>query len=209
MKTLAQIDSKFTNHYKGLLEIQRHIYEHLKNYAFDLEEDEITKAVIQRMESFWLFNVHNCNDLDRQINTVAADFFTETCLLFIKALAKQKGIDVFSERPISNIEHKTKMRPDISFWRNDQLLAVIELKVSDGYKGKHLPSHLEDRKSQIKEIWPDAFFGAVVYWNCFNQKNAIDPNFIGLLNFSKDNRHKPTGKTIDGLLKKLFEAVEK
>jgi len=203
--SILQIDSPFVEQYRGLLETQRLINSQLATYPFDLEKNEITNAIIQRMDAFWYFNVNNCNDLGRKINTVSSDFFTESCLLFIKALANQRGIQVFSERNISGRNQKTNMRPDLSFWKNDELVAVIELKVSDGYKGKHMVQHLEDRKNNIRGIWPEAFFGAIVFWNCFQNYTEIDSNYIGLLNFSKHNNHEATGKTIEQLLKRLFD----
>ena len=136
MKSIVEIDSVFCNQYRSLLETQRMITKNLENYKFDLNTDEITQVVRHRMFSFWTFNVENCRDLGRSINTVAADFFTETCLFFLKQFFKQHDMEFFSERNILIEKSRKNIRPDISIWKNDQLIAVIELKVSDGWKGK-------------------------------------------------------------------------
>jgi hypothetical protein len=82
MGNLVDIDSAFCCQYKSLLDTQRGISEELKGYTFDLNKDEINQAVRKRMSSFWYFNVNNCKDLGLGVNTIAADFFTETCLFF-------------------------------------------------------------------------------------------------------------------------------
>lgn len=86
MGNLVDIDSAFCCQYKSLLDTQRGISEELKGYTFDLNKDEITQAVRKRMSSFWYFNVNNCKDLGLGVNTIAADFFTETCLFFFKTI---------------------------------------------------------------------------------------------------------------------------
>lgn len=62
-KTLLGIDSEFTTQYKGLLDIQRNIFEQLKHYQFDLSITEITDAIIARMDAFWFFNVNNNKEI--------------------------------------------------------------------------------------------------------------------------------------------------
>lgn len=204
---LTLLDSTFTNQYKSLLEIQRGITQQLEEYPFDLTKDEITQAVHQRMMAFWYFNVNNCKDLGREVNTVAADFFTETCLFFLKPLLRQKGLEVASERDIRKKNTNSKIiRPDLSIWKGDELVAVIELKVSNGWKGKFLTEHLDNRKKEIQKIWPEVFFGCIIFWNCFDKNGIAETNdhYIGLFARHEDHNHQPTGRTIEQLLVKAI-----
>lgn len=202
---LSNIDSPFIQQYKGLLETQRNISQALKSYPFDLSKDEITKAVYERMMAFWYFNVTNCKELDREVNSVAADFFTETCLFFLKPCLKQKGLDIVSEKDIRKVKSNTKViRPDLSIWKGDELVAVIELKVSDGWKGKTMTEHLDNRKKEIRQIMenPNLFFGAISFWNCFGEGiKTSDSEYIGLYEFAYDNNHRSTGNTIEQIVK--------
>lgn len=203
--TLLEIDAVFCNQYKTLLETQRGITRSLEGYKFDLDKDEITQAVIQRMFSFWQFNVRNCEDLGRNINTGASDFFTETCLFFIKQFFKQYDIDVFSEKNILKEKSRKNIRPDLSIWKDNQLIAVIELKVSDGWKGKGMLQHLEQRKNDIQQEWPNTFFGTISFWDCFSTiDNNLYPNYFGILIHDKNYNHQPTGKTIEQMLKTII-----
>lgn len=207
--TLTNIDSPFTNQYKGLLETQRNISLALNSYPFDLFNNEISTAVYERMMAFWYFNVKNCTDLGRKVNTSAADFFTETCLFFLKPCLVQKGLVVVSEKDIRREKNDRKeVRPDISIWKKkdpmvfDELVAVFELKVSDGWKGKTMTEHLDSRKKIIRDIWPGVFFGAISFWNCFGESgmSEANPNYIGLYQFDKGNNHRPTGRTIEQII---------
>jgi len=83
---------------------------------------------------------------------------------------------------------------------------VIELKVSDGWKGKTMTDHLDNRKKEITEIWPNVFFGAISFWNCFGKMGvaANNTNYIGLYNFKTDNNHEATGKTIEQLVRAIL-----
>lgn len=207
MKTsLLEIDLTFSNHYKSLLETQRKISSELKNYSFDLDKDEITQAVIERMRSFWYFNSNNCKDLNRQINSVASDFFTESCLFFLKLFFNQHGMEVFSEKNILKERGRKSIRPDLSIWKNNELIAVIELKVSDGWKGRNMQNHLEERKKVIQSIHPKVFFGAITFWNCFSDEDSlVYPDYFGLLKYDgKNKQHPKTGRTIEEMLKKII-----
>ena len=99
---LKEIDSKFTEHYRKLFEIQESVKKQLESYHYNLEANEITEAIIERMNAFWHFNSqNNWGLLDRRSNPVSADFFTETCLLFIKTYFESRyDVCVSSERNI-------------------------------------------------------------------------------------------------------------
>lgn len=201
---LLNIDSAFTKQYKELLEIQYDIYKKLKHYTFDLNKTEITDAIIARMDAFWYFNVKNNKDiLNRKTNTTAADFFTETCLLFIKSYFKEEdGYKVFSEENILHgREEKGIIRPDISIRKNNKLIAVIELKVSNGWKGAEMLPHLKDRESKILKNYPNIFFGVIAFWNFFNSEiDGWGNKYIGLKTYDEKNNHPKTNANIENMI---------
>lgn len=208
-ESLKTIDSLFTDQYKALLETQCNIYKKLVNYPFDLNKSEITEAIYERMMAFWYFNVHNCADLNREVNTQASDFFTETCLLFIKSYFNQKGLETVSERNImKDASGKTNIRPDISIWRDDELVAVIELKVSDGWKGKTMIDHLAEREKSIRAIHKNVFFGAIAFWNCFEDGYVAEKSqYIGLFKHNRENNHVFTGMKVEDILAKIEQCL--
>jgi len=208
---LLNIDRAFTNQYKNLFVLQQNIVEQLKNYPFDLSKTEITDAIIERMDAFWAFNFHNNNLLNRKVHTKADDFFTDSCLLFFKYYFEQKeGFIVTSEESIKLTEGEDQtIRPDILIKKNDERIAVIELKVSNGYKGKFIMSHLKDREDQFKKIHPKIFFGAVAFWNFFEaDTEGWGTKYIGLKNYDKKNDHPVTGALVENLISEIEETVK-
>ncbi|WP_312332843.1 hypothetical protein [Sphingobacterium sp.] len=207
-KDLVGLDRAFTNHYKELLDIQRVLYEQYKEYDFDLNKTEITEAVCQRMMAFWHFHYNNTHELlIRNVTTPAADFFTETCMLFFKVFFEQRySCRVRSEKSI--VKNKNAVRPDLSIWNSDEtkLLAAIELKVNDGWKRKDMETHLVDRESIVKYHYPNAYFGVISFWNFFNTE---DHNWrvrnVGLVTYDQNNSHPRT----DGLIEDIMKEIEK
>lgn len=202
---LISINSAFVNQYKGLLGIQSDIISQLKEYSFDLSKLEITEAIIERMDGFWYFHVNNNKDLlGRNANTIAADFFTETCLLFVKLYFNGRYV-VKSEANIDKGNRKS-IRPDISIWKDDKLMAVLEIKVSNGWKSKNMMEHLKEREIQLKGLYPNIFFGVIAYWNFFDME-AKDWNkkYIGLKTFDEKNQHPRTDASIEKILSQMEE----
>ena len=202
-QSLKTIDNEFTAQYRGLLDIQKSIKNKLETYPFDLSKTEITEAIIERMMAFWGFHVPNNKEiLGRKVNTTAADFFTETCLLFLMSVLGQRGFDVFSEKKLPG----TQIRPDISIWKGNKLLAVIELKVSNGWRGIQ---HLEDRENQIKEHHKKAYFGVLSFWNFFDaDPNVWNTKYFGLLKHEKDYNYKRTDASVEKLILELIKHTE-
>ncbi len=204
---MKSIDSQFTEHYRALLGIQRRIKSKLEAYEFDLSGTEITKAIVNRMWAFWDFNVpKNKEILGREVNSTAADFFTETCLLFLKAVLGQKGFEVFSEKKLPDIGKK----PDVSIWKEGELCAVVELKVSDGWRGKAIMRHLEEREKLIKDAFPDVYFGVLAFWNFFDAgSKEWNKKYFGLQQHRSNHEHQPTDTSVEKLLWEILQHVRK
>lgn len=203
---LLEIDKAFTEQYSSLFEIQQKIQTQLSDYEFDLSKTEITDAIINRMDAFWYFNVRNNKELlGRVINTTAADFFTETCLFFIKSYFEQNPeIEVKSESKITQVNG---IRPDITIWKNKLLIAVIELKVSNGWKGKFILPHLEEREKIIKAHHPNIYFGVLAFWNFFDTKNENwNTKYFGLRNIEKNN-HFRTDASVEAMIRMVNEVI--
>lgn len=198
---LLKIDGAFTKQYKDLLGVQQDIWLRLKDYDFNLSSNEITLAIAERMDAFWFFNVHNNKQiLERKTNTTAADFFTETCLFFIKAYFENKyNVSVKSEMSI--VPGRNAIRPDISIWQDNDLIGAIEIKVSDGWKGKNILQHLIERENIIHNIYPNAYFGVIAFWNFFDTNTPEwNKKYVSIKQFNEMENHPFTGGYIENLL---------
>lgn len=205
---LLAIDSVFTKQYRDLLGIQQDIWLRLKDYDFNLKSNEITVAIAERMDAFWFFNVHNNKQiLERKTNTTAADFFTETCLFFIKAYFENKhNVSVKSEMSI--VPGRNAIRPDISIWKGNDLIAAIELKVSDGWKGKNIIPHLIERENIIRSICPNAYFGVIAFWDFFDTNTPEwNKKYVSIKHFNEKENHPFTGGRIESILLEIEKKI--
>jgi hypothetical protein len=127
-------------------------------------------------------------------------------LLFFKCyFEKIPGIKVLSEE---NISKGSVIRPDISIWKDNQLVAAIELKVSDGWKGRTMIPHFIEREKQIKNLFPYAYFGVIAFWNFFDQDiDGWNSKYFGLLKFDKENNHTRTNAYIEKLIQEINKYI--
>lgn len=195
---LKEIDEIFNNQYKGLLSIQEQVFKQLENYSFDLAGNEITQAVVDRMDSFWWFHYNNSKHLlKRKVNYKADDYFTETCLLFLKGYFEQKGYLVESEAKLLS----ANIQPDITIKKGERIVAVIELKVSNGWKGKTMMEHLQAREVSIKEHVPNCYFGVIAFWDFFpRDQSGRGTKYIGIKTFNEKENHPMTQTRIEDLI---------
>lgn len=214
---LQKLNKPFNTRYKKLYDLQEKLLNELKTYSFDLSCREITDAIIARMDAFWLFAVKNKELLKRNTNAPADDFFTETVLLFFKAYFEQRYGDqilVYSEKniaPKGNIPPIIK--PDISILsKSGDPLAVVELKVNDAWKRNDIYTHLQNRKSDIKNINKNCFFGVISYWKFKHPyEGSENLNIIALREFlnAKTHEHRTLGQKVETILGEIDKVIEK
>lgn len=208
---LIELDRTFSDHFKRLFEIQKELLDIYNGYSFDLDSDEITESIHDRMQAFWYFNVHNTHLLLKgNITPSASDFFTQTCMLFFKAYFENRyKVKVCSERNIS--KGKKIIRPDISIWneKENNVIAVIELKVNDGWKRSSMLDHLFERRRLIISEYPSASFHVIAFWDFPNSPiRESSTNYIGLYEFCDKGEHKKTSDYVEHTMKSIEKAVE-
>src|SRR5690606_32292466 len=92
------------------------------------------------------------------------------------------GLQVYSEKSI--VPGKKAIRPDISIWHGETLIAAIELKVNNGWKRETIFDHLIQREKQIKSLHSNCGFFAIAFWNFFPD-DCVEWNqqYVGLKTF--------------------------
>ncbi len=99
----------------------------------NLEGTEVTKAVLWRMKAYSYVQNQIKDILSKRYAAPAADVFVETVLFYLKLYCKslEDSIEVHSERQIKR--KRGQIRPDISVWRNEEVLSIIECKTQLGW----------------------------------------------------------------------------
>lgn len=152
----------------------------------DLQGNDITMAVLLRLRSY-LKTQSNIKDLlDKNYAAPAADFFVETICFFLKAVLSKlyPSISVKSEKTIK--PKKRAMRPDITIWEDNKLLAAIECKTQLGWSRNGWLKQFETREKKLTKGAPTARMFLLVMsesnWHGFGKDYRAGKQFFVLLN---------------------------
>ena len=157
----------------------------LKNYTFNLNELEITDAILERLKAYYLAQNKIKLFLSKRYATAAADFFVESVLFFLKLYIESIGkkIEVHSERQIKRV--KKSLRPDISIWDGDKILATIECKTQLGWNRENWEKDFLDREAILKQQFPNAKSFLLILtssnWSLIGQNKFLNIKYFILL----------------------------
>ncbi len=133
------------------------LYEEIKSNApISLEKREISKAILLRMKAYYDTQNKIKEFLNKRYVSAASDFFVETIVFYLKIIFDIKDVDleVHSERQIR--QKRGTIRPDISIWKNDEVVAIIECKTQLGWNRDKWEQDFRKRESKLKDEFPNA-----------------------------------------------------
>ncbi|MCP2085939.1 UNVERIFIED_ORG: hypothetical protein J2Y81_001956 [Paraburkholderia sediminicola] len=151
----------------------------------DLEAMDLTTAVLLRLKAFWLSQDQIKSQLGKVYAAPAADFFVETVCFFLKVILARMDstLSVASEKTV--IRRQGSMRPDISVWRGEMLIAAIECKTQLGWNRDGWLREFEDRQIRLSEASPGSKLFLLVMtgsnWPGFGDDRRIGSQFFLLL----------------------------
>jgi hypothetical protein len=151
----------------------------------DLNATDITHAVLLRLKSFLLCQEKIKSELGKVYAAPAADFFVESVCFFLKVvLGKlEPSLTVASERNI--VRRQGSMRPDISIWRGDKVVAAIECKTQLGWNRGGWLHDFEGREKRLATEFHDAKLFLLVMtgsnWPGFGDDKRVSKQFFVLL----------------------------
>ena len=162
--SLLEFENKYQNYLLNQYDELCSLYNNIKlSDDLFLETNDITKAIIWRMKAFSITNNKIKGFLNKKYAQAGADFFVEAILFYLKLVLDKhkKEYEVFSERPIKR--KKGSMRPDISIWDNDKVIAIIECKTNLGWHRKGWEDAFKAREAMLKNDFPNAKAYLVVF----------------------------------------------
>lgn len=141
-------------------------YDNLKEVTLYKENLDYSRLVVNRLRAFYCAQDSIKKFLDKRVAQAGADFFVEVILFSLKLFneVERLNLEIASER---TIQRKRKaIRPDISIWRGDDLLAAVECKTQLGWRRNDWAAHFDDREQKLQEIFPGAKMFLLVMTNC-------------------------------------------
>ncbi|QNR83594.1 hypothetical protein H9N25_16785 [Pedobacter riviphilus] len=186
MNTLIELDNIYLKSFNKIFEKLQESYINIENnYHFDLNKTEVTEAIIQRLKVYYLTQGKIKDFLNKRYLAAASDYFVETILFFLKLYLKELGnnLEVHSERQIR--KNKNSIRPDISIWNGDEVVAIIECKTQLGWNRDNWEQQYLDRHIKLQTEFPNAksllLVMTGVNWGGFGNHIDLRQNYFCLL----------------------------
>lgn len=141
------------NQYKQLV----NLYNEIKsNVHILIESREVTKAILLRMKVYYDTQTKIKKFLNKRYLPAGSDFFVGTTAFYLKLFFDKTDIDfeVHSERQIR--PKRGTIRPDISIWKEGEVIAIIECKTQLGWRRDEWEKDFKARESKLKDEFPNA-----------------------------------------------------
>ncbi len=157
----------------------------IKNYTFDLSKTEISEAILNRLKSYYVSQQDIKKILNKRYQSAGADYFVETVIFFLQLYFQKQGgeFSVHSERQIK--KDRKAIRPDISIWKDDEIVAIIECKTQLGWNRDNWEQDFEARERILKADFPNASAFLLVMteinWGGFGNNKNIGIKYFCLL----------------------------
>lgn len=180
----------------------------------DLDATDITTAVLLRLKSFWLAQQLTKQELNKVYAAPASDFLVETVSFYLKIVLEKFAPThtIASEKNIIN--ERGSMRPDISIWKDNKVVAAIECKTQLGWNRYGWLDDFISRETRLKTQSNDAKLFLLVMtssnWAGFGMDQRIGTQFFVLLNAIWPDKYDPTVPShsqIFNPIEKLFHEV--
>jgi len=181
MTDLKDLEKNYINslrsQYLALLEILNEA----KELQLDLEAKELTIHLIQRINVYYEVQNNIKRLLDKGYISAGADFFVESVMFYLKLLLKSRlaHLDVKSEVQVKR--KRGAIRPDISIWDGDKVIAIIECKTQLGWDRGEWETKFHTRVEKLKSDFPQAegylLTMTDLNWKGFGQ--AVNVELIG------------------------------
>ncbi len=158
MKTDARSAvSKYLEALRGRASSIKLLYQSLKQSGpLPIESQEVTTSILRTLKRHYEVEHEVKTFLGKRVRGHAADVFVETLLLYLRVFFETHdvGLTAVSERSISR--RRGSIRPDISIWRGEQVIAIIECKTNFGWNRYGWPKYFRERELSVHHLFPSA-----------------------------------------------------
>ncbi len=213
MTELARIDASYCRSIASTAKSLEKVAGTIRqDYAFDLRSTEVSEAILERLKCYYATQQRIKHALSKRYQAAGADFFVETVLFFLQLFlgSKRGKLEAHSERQIKR--KRGSIRPDISIWKNDQIVAVVECKTQLGWNRKNWEKDFRDREKKLTNEYPDAHAFLLIMtgnnWGGFGDHPLIGSKYFCLL----ENIWPPQYTSKEQILipiEKLFRQIHK
>jgi hypothetical protein len=131
MKSILTLEKEISEVYKKIPKVIELVYNEINDQA--IGDNEITKSILYRLHTFYHYQYELDTVYKRGYTPPAADFFTETVLYYLNVFCKINKLDYEIKSEVAIKRKRGSIRPDISIWKGEDVIAIIECKTQLGY----------------------------------------------------------------------------
>ena len=189
------------------------LYENLRRIGpLPVEGQEITASILRTLKTYYDVENEVKWFLGKRVKGNAADFFVETLLIYIRAFIETHNLALEAVSEKSIIKKRGSPRPDITVWRGEQLVAVIECKTNLGWNRHKWERDFNKREDKIHGQFPNATCFLVVLtainWFGFERNPRVGDQYFTLSkvwpsDVDLDHPEDSIGDPVEPLFRKL------
>jgi hypothetical protein len=154
MKSLFDLECLISKQYLDIVKNTEEYFSMVSNQS--VEVNVLTKCILKRLKSFYEYQYALNSFYNRGYTPPASDFFTETVLYYLKVYFKINNIHYDIKSEVSLKKKRGSIRPDISIWEGEKVVAIIECKTQLGYNRHGWQDHFHERERKLVELFPNA-----------------------------------------------------
>jgi len=153
---LVELEKEYSRNLKSQYSELVKLYNKISLKQISLDKRDITYAILYRMKTYYEMQNDIKNFLNKRYISAASDFFVETIAFYLKLIIgiKKENLEVHSERQIK--PKRGFIRPDISIWKDNQVITIIECKTQLGWNRVKWEEDFYKREMKLKETYPKA-----------------------------------------------------
>ncbi|MBM7453997.1 hypothetical protein JN09_001340 [Acholeplasma morum] len=154
MKSILTLEKEISEVYKKIPKVIELVYNEINDQA--IGDNEITKSILYRLHTFYHYQYELNTFYKRGYTPPAADFFTETVLYYLNVFCKINKLDYEIKSEVAIKRKRGSIRPDISIWKGEDVIAIIECKTQLGYNRHSWQEDFQSREQHLKKDFPMA-----------------------------------------------------
>jgi hypothetical protein len=205
----SKIQDKYTDALNNLGADLESSYNSMRQQCVFDKGFDYSQAIVARLGAFYSMQSEVKGFLCKSVAQSGSDFFVETIIFFLQLFndVEGLGLEIKSEQTIQR--KRNAMRPDITIWRGEELLAVIECKTQLGWHRHDWGCHFAQREERMKELFPNSQIFLVVMtglnWPGFGSDERVGKQLFCLLKDVWPQRVKEN--FLDTRIEELFEQI--